>query len=781
MEGEEKINILVVDDRQENLLALAGTLDNPEYEIVTALSGEGALKEVLRAEFAVILLDVQMPGLDGFETAELIRKRRRSRSVPIIFITAINKEEQYIYKGYRLGAVDYIFKPFDVDILRSKVAVFADLFRMSRQIKAQARLLQEGERRERVRRVAEVQRRGERRYRNLADLIPQLVWTTNSDLCFEYANQRALAYFGVESERINDLKLENIAHPDDFEDRKQTWGDVLLAGNELVIEIRLKRDRDQAYRWHLVQVQPERDGRGRVRAWLGAATDIDDQRRVLEALAAEKEQLAVTLRSIGDGVITTDRAGRIVLINRAAESLTGWRQEEAIGKLLEEVFIVREATFPAGDPADPSLRPAEPFRRGMLVSRDGHERHIADGMAPIRDGEGQVRGTAVVFRDITDIQRLEEERQKASKLESVGLLAGAIAHDFNNILTAIMGNISLAKLYTVPGEQVFDRLEEAERAASWAKDLTQQLLTFSKGGAPVKRPFEIAPVVRDSAEFACRGSRVLCEVLINTSVVVEADESQIRQVVHNLVLNAQQAMPDGGRVRVFINEVMRPISASRSLPAGRYAEIVCADEGVGIIRENLEKIFDPYFTTKQKGSGLGLATSYSIARKHNGLITVESEPGKGAVFRVFLPVSEKAIRPASVPVKVARQGHGRILVMDDESFIRDVLGRLFTHFGYEVGYAKDGTEALAAYKAGVAEGEPYDVVVMDLVIPGGMGGRETIRKLLDFDPAAKVIVSSGYSNDPIMANYKNYGFCEAVAKPYKNDELRVVVQKVLAH
>ncbi len=782
MDGDEKIKILVVDDCPENLTALSETLDDPGYEVITALSGEQALKEVLRAEFAVILLDVQMPGLDGFETAGLIRKRRKSRSIPIIFVTAINKEDQYVYKGYTLGAVDYLFKPFDIDILRSKVAVFADLFRKNRQIKAQARLIQESERRERARQVAEVQRRGERRYQNLADLVPQLVWIITRDLRFEYVNQRALSYFQLDGERIAGLILEEVVHRDDLDGKKGVWREALLAGAELSVEVRLRRGRDGGFRWHLVHIQPEHDARGRVRAWLGVATDIDDQRRVAEALAAEKERLSVTLRSIGDGVITTDTDGRVVLLNRAAEKLTGWTQEEAAGRPLAEVFVVREAPYvrEAVNMSGAVVTGGGPDHQAVLIGRDTREWAVATGITPIRDANGQVQGTAVVFRDVTDAQRLEEERQKASKLESVGLLAGAIAHDFNNILTAIMGNISLAKLYTSAGEQVFDRLEEAERAALWAKDLTQQLLTFSKGGAPVKRPIEIGSVVRDSAEFASRGSNILCEVSVNAQVIVEADEGQIRQVVHNLVLNAQQAMPEGGRVWVSIDEVRRTAYDGHGLVPGRYAEVVCRDEGVGISKENQARIFDPYFTTKLKGSGLGLATSYSIVRKHNGIITVESEPGQGAAFRILLPASDMRLPSLVDTVGRVRRGHGRILIMDDESFIRDVLGRLFTHFGYEVGYAKDGAEALAAYKGAVEEDRPYHVVIMDLVIPGGMGGREAVRKLLEFDPKAKVIVSSGYSNDPIMANYRHYGFCEAVSKPYRNEELRTVVQKVLA-
>ncbi len=776
MDADGKARILVVDDRLENLLTMVEILDNPEYEVVQALSGEEALKEVLRTEFAVILLDVQMPGLDGFETAGLIRKRRKSRSVPIIFVTAINKEEQYVYTGYKLGAVDYLFKPFDVDILRSKVAVFVDLHRKNRQIRAQARLLQESERRERARQVAEIERRSERRYRNLADLVPQIVWTIDAHMRVQYVNRRALAYFQVAREDVGALTLEDVVHPDDLrDDRKSAWRGVLLSGRDLVIEVRLKRAVDGAYRWHLVHVQPEPDGRRR--SWLGTATDVDDQRQVADALAAETERLSVTLRSIGDGVITTDVNGSIVLMNHAAETLTGWSQAEALGRPLNTVFAVRELPVAAAD-TQRDAPPPGPAQPAILLARDGGERHVAESVAPIRDAQGQVQGAAVVFRDITDMLRLEEERQKASKLESVGLLAGAIAHDFNNILTAIMGNISLAKLYTAVGEQIYERLQEAERAALWAKDLTQQLLTFSKGGAPVKKPVDIGPVVRDSAEFACRGSQVLCAVSVTGPAVVEADEGQIRQVVHNLVLNAQQAMPAGGRVRVSVGEAAQAGDGA-SASVRRYAEIVCADEGVGIARENLAKIFDPYFTTKQKGSGLGLATTYSIVHKHGGRIEVESEPGRGTVFRVLLPICEKAIEPECQAIDAERGVRGRLLIMDDEGFIRDILGRLFTHFGYEVGYAKDGTEAIAAYQAAADEGRPYHLVIMDLVIPGGMGGRETVQKLLALDPDAKVIVSSGYSNDPIMANYKRYGFCEAVAKPYKNDELRMVVQRIL--
>ena len=775
---KDPVRILVVDDRLENVMALEAMLETPGYEVVRALSGEAALKEVLQEEFAVILLDVQMPGLDGFETAALIRKRRKSRMVPIIFITAIDKEERYVCKGYSLGAVDYLFKPLDVDMLRAKVAVFADLYSANRQIKAQARLLQESERRERARQLAEVQRRCDRRYRNLADFVPHLIWAANSEGHVDYLNRRALEYTGADLAAGAFPALQELFHPDDLGAHLAEWTEVLRLGGDLTAEMRLRCATSHEYRWHVVHIQGQRDAGGQVRSWLGTAADIDEQRRMADALAAEKERLAVTLRSIGDGVITTDENVRVALMNKAAEVLTGWTQDEALGRPLSEVFALREDSLAGDDAEIADGRDCD--RRAILISRDGRERWIAECVAPIRDATGIPRGRAVVFRDITDAQRLEEERQKAGRLESVGLLAGAIAHDFNNILTAIMGNISLAKLYCRQGEKIQERLDEAERAALWAKDLTHQLLTFAKGGAPVKRPIEIATVARDAAEFACRGSGVLCEVEIDANPIVEADEGQIRQVMHNLVLNAQQAMPGGGRVRVVVREVNLPVRVTQPLPAGRYAEISCEDQGGGIESEHLPKIFDPYFTTKEHGSGLGLATTYSIIRKHSGFITVESQVGTGTVFRIYLPLSDKtAARENAAPVSAAG-GCGRILVMDDECFIRDILGRFFTHFGYEVGYAKDGSEALVLYKAACEEGRPYHLVIMDLVIPGGMGGREAIGQLLEIDPQAKVVVSSGYSNDPIMADYRRYGFQDAIAKPYRNEELRAVVQRLLA-
>lgn len=782
LEMNAPVNILLVDDRPENLRALELIFEDSNYNLVAAQSGSQALKQLLMEDFAVVLLDVQMPGLDGFETASLIRKRQKSRHTPIIFITAINKEDRYVFRGYSLGAVDYIFKPVEPEILRSKVAVFVELFRKNQQVKLQAELLRQSELRERERKISELTQRSERHYRSLADNVPQIVWSAPLDGTPDFFNARWYEYAGFRPEQTSGRSIQDIMHPDDLP-RAREIGIHTNGAVARSYEARLRRW-DGEYRWHLVHIVPETDRENGL-SWLGTATDIDDAKRIAQALAIEKEQLATTLRSIGDGVVTTDIDGKIVLMNRVAEELTGCKFEHVRGKPLTEVLVFEQNDSPHAQElmsrVFTSRTAMELPKEVYLLAKSGRQHIVSVNAAPLMaPGSDDVVGVVLAVRDATDRHRLEEERLKASKLESVGLLAGAIAHDFNNILTAIMGNISLAKLYTQSGDKIFDRLTEAEKASVWAKDLTQQLLTFAKGGAPVKKTAMVADLVRDAASFATRGSHARCEFDFAAGCApVEVDEGQMRQVIHNLVLNAQQAMPQGGRIK--LSTCMTTVKPDTlPLPPGEYVNIRCEDEGVGIAPENLPKIFDPYFTTKQRGSGLGLATSYSIIKKHDGLIVATSEVGRGTCFNIYLPPSNQPVPAALNEAPQAEAGgSARVLVMDDEAFIRDLLRRLFSFFNYEVDFAEDGEQALEAYKKALADNRRYDVVIMDLVIPGGMGGRETIQHLLKLDPNACAVVSSGYSNDPIMADYRKYGFAGAVAKPYKNEELRSVVQKLV--
>ncbi|HMA85326.1 MAG TPA: PAS domain S-box protein [Desulfosalsimonadaceae bacterium] len=507
------------------------------------------------------------------------------------------------------------------------------------------------------------------------------------------------------------------------------------------------------------------------------ARDITDRKQAENLLAAEKERLDTTLYSIGDGVITTDTSGRVTLINRVAENLTGWRQSAAWGRHLSEVFqVVAETTrAPCKDPVGKVLETdaiTALADHTILISRSGLEFSISDSGAPIIDRNGRTIGVVIVFRDITASRKTREEMLKIEKLESLGVLAGGIAHDFNNFLTGIMGNLSLLKLESAPESKTHQRLSEMEKAAQRATDLTQQLLTFSKGGEPVKELTNLESLIRESASFALRGSNVICEFHLDPSLkAAEIDTGQISQVISNIVINADQAMSEGGRINIFARNLEIKYGNELMLPPGSYIQITIKDTGPGIEAEKFGKVFDPYFSTKHKGSGLGLSVALSIIEKHNGKITVDAKPDKGTSFYVYLPASDKTPTSVEKPDAPIFKGRGRILVMDDEDFIRDISLLMLSEMGFDVDTAKDGNEAIALYQKSMDIGQPYDAVFMDLTVPGGMGGKETIQELAAMDENVNAIVSSGYSTDPVMSNYRAYGFKGAIKKPYMMQEM----------
>jgi signal transduction histidine kinase/ActR/RegA family two-component response regulator len=387
-------------------------------------------------------------------------------------------------------------------------------------------------------------------------------------------------------------------------------------------------------------------------------------------------------------------------------------------------------------------------------------------------------------------RKRDEEQLKANKLESLGILAGGLAHDLNNSLTAVLGNISLARQIASPQGNLHRKLAEAEMACLQARDVTQQLLTFSKGGVPVKKPVHIDRLLADWVNFATSGTNVHCDFQIQDDLwPVEIDEGQINRVVNNLAINAQQAMPEGGTITVHASNVHlghkreRTTAAEQSLPLphGRYVKIDVVDRGTGIPESQIMKIFDPYFTTKQKGSGLGLSIAYSITKGHNGHLAVESYLGKGATFSIYLPATELRVGAPKTHKAPVRSGGLRVLVMDDQEPIRELIFSVLTEIeGDEVTFSTDGNEAIELYRQALEIGRPFDVVLMDLTIPGGMGGKEAITKLLEIDPAAKAIVFSGYSNDPILAEFREHGFSGAMRKPFEVDELIEAVHG-LAH
>jgi two-component system cell cycle sensor histidine kinase/response regulator CckA len=508
-------------------------------------------------------------------------------------------------------------------------------------------------------------------------------------------------------------------------------------------------------------------------------------RRAEQALEEEKERLTVTLRSIGDGVITTDLNGNVVLVNEVAERLTGWTHEEAAGRPLDAVL--RNLDPETRDRCDNSLDPVlhQGGERGLsrctvLVARDGSERPIEEIAAPLRDAVGRIVGMVVAFRDISDALKAQAERANASKVASLGLLAGGIAHDFNKILTAIMGNVSMARV--TAGGTASRALEEAEQACVRARQLTWQLLAFSRGGVPFKKTIGLRRVLEESATVALRGTNVQCTFDIEPDLwTVSADEGQLVQVFNNIVVNAQQAMPHGGTIHIRaenVQETQTRWEHALSVHPGPYVRVSVADTGLGIPPENVARIFDPYFTTKQQGSGLGLAASHSIVKNHGGFVSVSSQVGMGTTLQVSLPAAVECELPASKAVYTPGST-GRILVMDDEASARQMTGNMLRLLGHDVEMAPNGAAAVELYKRALSSGRPFDAVLLEVVVAGGMGGREALAMLSDVDPSVKVILVSGYARNAALDGLRDGGFKAFIPKPYTMEELDSTLHSVI--
>ena len=515
-------------------------------------------------------------------------------------------------------------------------------------------------------------------------------------------------------------------------------------------------------------------------------TEVTQQKQVELALRQSEERYRQLFEDAVGGIYRSSPEGQFLAVNPAMarlfgferpEQMIGWAKQSPVHSLYVRPGQREEFVKLVGQRGE--VYDFESEVRGKA----GATRWISENARAVRDEKGDLLYYEGFVTDITARRQLESEIARASKLEAVGILAGGIAHDFNNILTVVLGNITLLELDAPAGSGQAARLSDAKRATLRARDLTLQLLTFAKGGEPVKATIELTDLIRESAGFALHGAKARADFRIARGLWrVNADKGQVGQVVQNLVINAVQAMPAGGLVTITADNVdtaATPVDAPPLAP-GRYVRLTVADSGTGIAREHLAKIFDPYFTTKEQGSGLGLATAYSIIRKHEGHIMAESEPGRGTTFSLWLP-AESANAASAAPGTTGSRSpfRARVLFMDDETAIRSMATIFMERIGYDCDVVVDGAEAVRKYGEAIAAGRKYEVVIMDLTVPGGMGGREAMERLVRLDPAVCAIVSSGYSRDPVMANYRAFGFQGILPKPYGLDQLTKVVGTVL--
>ncbi len=613
--------------------------------------------------------------------------------------------------------------------------------------------------------------------RALLDNFPYAVWMKDEAGRYLAANRKQAEYLGLERwEELVGRTNDDFLPPDlcrriAEEDRK-----ILLSGEPKHAEELLPVQGKQ--HWFAVYQSPVTIDGKRI-GTVGCNWDITEQKMVSQALA-ESEARYRKLVELSPDSVYIHRDSRFVFMNTPGAELLGARRpEDLYGRnVLDFVHpdyrskVAQRINYAEGRRKNPPVEM-------ILLRSDGSQ--VPVEMVSVYFSYQNRDSVLAVARDISERKRMQEELVKAQRLESLGVLAGGIAHDFNNILTGILGNISLMRHTLDPAAPMADRLKSCEQAAIRASELTQQLLTFARGGAPVKKLMDPSTMIRESAAFLLHGSQIGCIIKLSEDLWhIRADAGQISQVLHNILFNAMQAMPDGGKV--FISASNRQLQRPNAfnLPVGEYLQIDIEDQGCGIPPENLPKIFDPYFSTKSEGNGLGLASVYSVIKRHGGAVDVNSTVGVGTRFSLFLPATSGE-RTLEVENEMVRKmiGSGTILVMDDEQIIREVAGEILTAAGFQVESCADGRQAVQRYRRKLDGDIAYDAVIMDLTIPGGMGGREAAVQILEIDPEAVLIVSSGYSNDPVVADFRRFGFRGAVIKPFAAETLVAEVQRLV--
>jgi PAS domain S-box-containing protein len=748
----KKGTIFVVEDEVIIADDIKNYLQKFGYKVpAIATSGEEALKRVRGIRPDLVLMDIVLRGdMDGIETAERIRSEF---DVPVVYLTAF-ADNQTLERAKLTEPFGYIIKPFEERDLYTTIEMALYKHKMERKLKE-----------------------SEEKFRRIVETAQEGIWVLDTEDRTTYVNKRMAEMLGYrENEMIGKKPVDFLIEKE--HSRVLRGFGPLISGSREVLDFKFHR-RDGSFLWGMLSTTPIQDSDGRVIGFLGMITDVTERKRAVEAIQESHERLLTILESLDAIVYVADMETHEVLFaNNYAQKVFG----DVVGKVCWN-------TFQKGQDG-----PCKFCTNDKLLTADGKpagvctwefQNSVTGTWFDIRDRAIRwVDGRIVrleIATDITARRRMEEEVIKLQKLESIGILAGGIAHDFNNILTGIMGNISLVMLDRDLSEKTQKRLTEAQKSCIRAKDLTQRLLTFARGGAPVKKISSVPSLLKDAVSFALTGTTVKSEFsLPGENCFAEIDEGQMRQVIHNIIINAVESIPQGGTVRVTCQKIKLKAEDGVPLQAGDYAKISIQDPGTGISLEHLPKIFDPYFTTKEKRAGMGLATSYSIIKNHGGYITAESVPGKGTTIIIYLPTVVMEPAPLKVEdVKSSATG-GRVLIMDDEEIIRNVVGEMLMHLGYEVGFAEDGVEAIRLYREAMESSRPFHAVIMDLTIPGGMGGKEAIAKLREIDAHVKAIVSSGYSNDPVMANFEEYGFIGVVTKPYKMKDMSETLRRVLA-
>ena len=617
-----------------------------------------------------------------------------------------------------------------------------------------------------------------REFQQIFDLSPDMIGFADLEGYFQKINGSFERLLGYTPEEFCSKPFLHFVFEEDLERTREALHSA--ARGKALIEIENRyRCKNGELRWIDWKVWDS----GKSNRYIAVGRDITERKSMQESLAASEQRYEIFAAAAQDFIFIKNAERRYIFVNPAMAGLFGLKTEELIGKTPEELFdpefaaIVKEV--------DDHTFNGETVNEIRTLKIGDREYVFHTIQAPLEQKNGKILSISGIVRDITEIikaqeqeKELETQRLQIQKLEAIGTLAGGIAHDFNNMLGGILGNASYA-LYNLDRKSpLYEVLSNIQNGAIQAQSLTQQLLTFARGGAPIKQPTDLNRLIKESARFVTSGSRSTCVFNLDTDLwPADVDPGQVNQAVGNIILNACQAMPDGGRINIKTENVSFSAETADPLTPGKYIKITVKDQGIGISEKNLSKIFDPYFSTKQQGSGLGLAATYSIISRHGGIITVRSKIDYGTTMTLFLPAcaGEYKRNQDEVP---DHQGEGNILVMDDHEQILKMSEIMFNQMGYTTTCARDGAQAVDLYRRSFESGQPFDLVILDLTVPGGMGGEAAIAELLKINPEIKAIVSSGYSNDPVMADCKAYGFCGVLPKPYTIEQVAEILNKV---
>lgn len=760
------LRVLLMEDDPGMARLAVKKLERAGHSVEVATNGEEGLARSQANTYDVLAVDQHMPLLSGIE---VIRHLAAKGPLPPVIMVTGTGDEQTAVEAMKLGARDYIIKDVDGGYLELLPAVVQQAF--------EQHLLAEREKR-----FEQALKETVERYRSVFENTGTATVILGNDLTVTMAN--------MEFEKLSGYSKNEI-------ENKMDWADF-MGGEELErihachaerMENSCKAPTEYEFRF-VDKYGNTKDIFIKIGMIPGTRETIASLLDITPLRQAEKMFRDLFMNAKIGLYIVQD--GKFQMANPEFVKLTGYSQEELMG--MDSLSLVppkRREAVRRNILAMLKGKRALPFEF-KATSKDGREMWIMGTTTSIEyQGKHAILGN---FIEITEKRRLEEDLLRSQKIESLGVLAGGIAHDFNNLLMVIIGNISLAQTCLSDQEKASELLGRARKASMEAKELTQRFIVFSRGGTPMRSVGSISRLLDDSVTLALSGSSVGCEFSIPDGLwPVEFDAGQIREVIRSLVSNAVEAMPGSGLIKVSAENLTISEEnqiAGFDIEEGRYVKFVIQDEGVGIHPENLPRIFDPYFSTKekgaQKGMGLGMATAYSIISNHEGYIRVKSSVGFGTTVTIYLPVADiefsmQDVRPGPKEEldEIPPAGKARVLVMDDEELVREVTAQTLTLMGYDYELSRHGHEAIDLYKKAKESGKPFDLVILDLTVKGGMGGMGAIKRLIEIDRDVRAIVSSGYSNDPVLASYQEYGFCGAIAKPYEIDELRRTLSQAI--